>query len=103
MSCGSAFSCGMRRFDKYKFTQNDKPANKTLHDENDKKLRELMQLRDQQDNGLFQPIHMPTNSVLTHAVPIKTPIPVLHHDFHPIMDHGSVLYYSTSDTKEKQD
>jgi len=38
MSCGNSFSCGIHRFDKYKFAQHDKPANKILHDENEKRL-----------------------------------------------------------------
>ena len=91
MSCGTAFSCGIHRFDKYKFAQNDKPANKELHDENQKKLGELLKLREQQDKGVFQPIIVP---------PVTT---VSHYNLHPVSDHGSMLYYSLSDVKEKQD
>jgi hypothetical protein len=95
MSCGSSFSCGIHRFDKYKFPQHDKPANKVLHDENEKRLRELMQLREQQDQGVFQPV---TAQPIT-AQPITTEKQdtILH------QDSGSVLYYSVSDTKLKKD
>jgi hypothetical protein len=84
----------MRRFDKYKFTQPDKPANKELHDENEKRLRELMQLREQQDHGVFQPI------VITKS----TPAPTVDYTFNPILDQSSsIVYYNISDYKEKQD
>ena len=96
MSCGTSFSCGIHRFDKYKFPQNDKPANKVLHDENEKRLRDLMQLREQQDQGVFQPI--------TAQPIIVTPITSEKHDKTLLhQDHGSVLYYSVSDAKVKKD
>jgi len=95
MSCGSSFSCGIHRFDKYKFSQYDKPANKVLHDENEKRLRELVQLREQQDQGVFQPVT---------AQPItESPITSEKQDTILHQDSGSVLYYSVSDTKLKKD
>lgn len=97
MSCGTAFSCGVHRFDKYKFAQHDKPANKELHDENEKKLRELMRLREQQDNGVFSTVSIP------RPIERVEPQPLLHHALHPVIDHGSVLYYAVSDSKEKKD
>ena len=95
MSCGSSFSCGIHRFDKYKFPQHDKPANKVLHDENEKRLRELMQLREQQDQGVFQPITVQPDTEL--------PITKEKQDIILHQDSGSVLYYSVSDTKLKKD
>lgn len=92
MSCGTGFICGIHRFDKYKFPQNDKPANKALHDENEKRLQELLKLREQQDSGVFQPVIMPPP--ITSG---KQDITLIH------QDHGAVLYYSLSDTKIKQD
>jgi hypothetical protein len=92
MSCGTRFSCGIHRFDKYKFSQNDKPANKALHDENENRLKELLKLREQQDYGVFQPVNMPP-PVTSNKQDI-----ILAHQ-----DHGAVLYYSLSDTKIKQD
>ena len=91
MSCGTSFSCGIHRFDKYKFPQHDKPANKVLHDENEKRLHELLRLREQQDQGVFQPITMqPITSEKQHMT-------LLH------QDSEAVLYYSVSDTKVKKD
>jgi hypothetical protein len=101
MSCGTGFSCGVHRFDKYKFPQHDKPANKVLHHENEKRLKDLLQLREQQDQGLFQPITMQPITMQPIALqPImneKQDITLLH------QDHGSVLYYSVSDAKIKKD
>jgi hypothetical protein len=93
MNCGTAFSCGIHRFDKYKFSQHDKPANKALHDENEKRLSELLRLREQQDSGVFQPISVPSTS----DVIVKKDTTMIH------QDHGAVLYYSISDTKLKKD
>ena len=61
MSCrgdGGRFVCGMRRFDKYKIACEDKPSNKALHDENTRRLQELMDLRSRQDKGIFEPLHL---------------------------------------------
>jgi hypothetical protein len=98
MSCGTGFTCGIHRFDKYKFSQHDKPANKELHNENEKRLSDLMQLREQQDKGIFQSVT--TQSVTAQPITDITSKPdtVLLHQ-----DHGSILYYSLSDTKIKKD
>ena len=91
MSCGTSFSCGIHRFDKYKFPQHDKPANKVLHDENEKRLHELLRLREQQEQGIFQPV---TVQPITSE---KQNMTLLH------QDSEAVLYYSVSDTKVKKD
>lgn len=106
MSCGTGFSCGIHRFDKYKFPQHDKPANKVLHDENEKRLSELLQLREQQDRGVFQPttaqhvtaIPATMQPIALQLITNKNPDMTLLHQ-----DHGSVLYYSVSDAKIKKD
>ena len=55
MSCdGNRFVCGMRRFDKHKTTE--KPVLNEMHNTNEKKLQEMIQLRNLQDQGIFQPI-----------------------------------------------
>ena len=95
MSCGTAFSCGIHRFDKYKFSQQDKPANKALHDENEKRLSELLRLREQQDHGVFQPMIAPAAIALLE--------PVVHNTTLTHQNHGATRYYSISDTKQKQD
>ena len=98
MSCGTSFTCGIHRFDKYKFSQQDKPANKELHDENEKRLSNLMQLREQQDKGIFQPVTVqPVTMHPSTAQSITTDMMIMH------PSHHSVLYYSISDTKVKKD
>lgn len=54
MSCGGGnrFVCGMRRFDKHTFTP-DKPSNQELHNDNNKRLQELLNMRALQDKGIF--------------------------------------------------
>ncbi len=52
MSCGgNRFQCGIGRFNK--FVAADKPSNQELHNENQKKLSDLMRLREEQDKGNF--------------------------------------------------
>jgi hypothetical protein len=90
----SGFSCGARRFDKYKFTS-DKPSNPILHTENEKKLNDLLRIREEQDRRVFPPI------TITHTVNV---VDVIHMTESPAMlDHGQILYYPTSDVKEKKD
>ena len=96
MSCGTGFSCGIHRFDKYKFSQADKPANKELHNENEKRLHDLLRLREQQDHGVFPPI-IAQPIIVQPITTSKSDITLIH------QDHGAVLYYSVSDTKMKQD
>ena len=52
---GNSFVCGIRRFDKHSFTP-DKPSNQQLHNENKKKLNDLLKQREEQDNRIFQAI-----------------------------------------------
>jgi hypothetical protein len=47
MNSGNRFSCGIKRFDKHK-ELSDKPTNQQLHNENQKKLEDLIKLRQQQ-------------------------------------------------------
>ena len=49
----SGVVCKMRRFDKHKTTVPDKPS---LHSETDKRLEEMIALRNQQDKGIFTPL-----------------------------------------------
>jgi len=59
MSCGGGgnrFMCGIRRYEQHRNSVAEKPTNKELYDENNKKLQDLMNLRSQQDKGVFQPI-----------------------------------------------
>lgn len=56
MSCGNGnrFVCGVRRMAKHTIFTPDKPSNAELHNENTKRLNELMRLREQQDKGVFE-------------------------------------------------
>ena len=95
MSCGghilSGFSCGSKRFDKYKFTA-ERPSNPVLHTENQQKLNEMLRLREEQDKGIFQPISLTT--VSPTVFPTISPII-------PIVNNVSHTYYPTSDVLYK--
>ena len=56
MSCGDGnrFVCGIKRMAKHATFAPDKPTNPGLHTENEKRLSELMRLREQQDKGVFE-------------------------------------------------
>lgn len=74
MSCGgNRFQCGIGRFNK--FVTADKPSNQQLHNENQKKLSELMQLREQQDKGNFSFQPQPINPQNNTQTPISSEIP----------------------------
>jgi hypothetical protein len=101
MSCGgsilSGFSCGARRFEKYKFTT-DKPSNPILHKENEQKLNDLLRIREEQDKRVFAPI------ATNNTIKVANVINMTESFIMPAMlDHGRVLYYPTSDVKEKRD
>ena len=48
MSCGNRFQCGITRFQKHSFTP-DKPSNQELHNENQKRLSDLLKAREEID------------------------------------------------------
>jgi hypothetical protein len=56
MSCGDGnrFVCGIKRMAKHAVFAPDKPTNAGLHTENEKRLSELLRLREQQDKGVFE-------------------------------------------------
>ena len=92
MSCGghmlSGFTCGAKRFDKYKFTA-ERPSNPILHTENQHKLNELIRLREEQDKGIFQPISLPTASPTVSPITISPVVPLfdnVSHNYYPISD-----------------
>lgn len=56
MNCdggGNRFVCGIRRYEKHRISTPDKPSNAMLHNENNRKLEELMTERSLQDKGIF--------------------------------------------------
>jgi hypothetical protein len=54
MSCGGGnrFQCGITRFQKHSFTP-DKPSNVELHNENQKRLSDLLKAREEIDKQFF--------------------------------------------------
>ena len=52
MSCGNRFQCGITRFQKHSFTP-DKPSNQELHNENQKRLNDLLKAREDIDKQFF--------------------------------------------------
>ena len=52
MSCGNRFQCGITRFQKHSFTP-DKPSNPELHNENQKRLSEMLKAREDMDKGNY--------------------------------------------------
>ncbi len=62
MSCGSGnrFQCGITRFQKHSFTP-DKPSNIDLHNENQKRLNELLKSREALDKS-FTMISPPSST-----------------------------------------
>lgn len=111
MNCGgnmlSGFTCGARRFDKYKFTTIDKPSNPVLHQENQKKLSDLIRMREEQDMGIFQPLPIPTVSPTTFSPTTVSPnivsnnIQISNMNSLSFIDTSYPVYYPTSDVSYK--
>ena len=51
MSCGNRFQCGLKKATRFSF-QLDKPSNSELHNENQKRLDDLLRAREEMDKGL---------------------------------------------------
>jgi hypothetical protein len=49
MSCGNRFQCGLTKPSRFQFKP-DKPSNPELHNENQKRLNELLKAREEIDN-----------------------------------------------------
>lgn len=52
MSCGNRFQCGLRKPSRFQF-QPDKPSNPELHNENEKRLSDLLKAREEIDKQFF--------------------------------------------------
>ncbi len=55
MSCGNRFQCGLTKPTRTSFRP-DKPSNPELHNENQKRLSELLKAREEMDKGMFSPL-----------------------------------------------
>ncbi len=65
MSCGNRFQCGITRFQKHSFTP-DKPSNQELHNENQKRLNDLLKAREEIDKQfLTSNIKLSENTAMT--------------------------------------
>lgn len=65
MSCGgNRFQCGITRFQKHSFTP-DKPSNQELHNENQKRLNDLLKAREEIDKQFFT--SHPSSTINTEA------------------------------------
>lgn len=63
MSCGNRFQCGLRKPSRFSF-QPDKPSNPELHNENQKRLTELIKARDDIDKQFFSSPPKPVDVTL---------------------------------------
>jgi len=65
MSCGNRFQCGLKKPSRFQF-QPDKPSNPELHNENEKRLSDLLKAREDIDRQFFsKPSESNTNAVYT--------------------------------------
>ena len=55
MSCGNRFECALRKKSRLS-THSERPTNLELHNENQKRLNDLMKAREEIDNYFFKPI-----------------------------------------------
>lgn len=54
MSCGNRFQCGLSKPSRFQF-QPDKPSNPELHNENQKRLSDLLKAREDMDKAFTAP------------------------------------------------
>lgn len=64
MSCGNRFQCALTKSSRHSF-QPDKPSNQELHNENQKRLNELLKSREEIDKQFFS--SNPTNNNIKSA------------------------------------
>jgi hypothetical protein len=79
MSCGgNRFQCGITRFQKHSFTP-DKPSNVELHNENQKRLSDLLKAREDIDKQFFVSTTKQSDTTMT----IHKPEPLETTTFEP--------------------
>lgn len=90
MSCsgdGNRFVCGIRRYEKHRMSVADKPSNNALHNENNKRLEQLMAERSLQDKGVFTqqyrpPFQQAASDIIQNIPIIKSPLEQRHQILH---------------------
>lgn len=69
MSCGNRFQCGLRKPSRFQF-QPDKPSNPDLHNENQKRLSDLLKAREEIDKQFFTN-NQPPKTVDTNNISLQ--------------------------------
>jgi hypothetical protein len=70
MSCGNRFQCGLSKPSRSQF-QPDKPSNPDLHNENQKRLNELLRAREDMDKAFVAPSQQ-TQQTQQHQQTLQT-------------------------------
>jgi hypothetical protein len=76
MSCGNRFQCGLSKASRFQFKP-DKPSNTELHNENQKRLNDLLKAREEIDKQFL------TSSSETTTMTIHKPEPLENPTFTP--------------------
>ena len=71
MSCGNRFQCGITRFQKHSFTP-DKPSNQELHNENQKRLSDLLKAREEIDKQFLASTTKVSETSNSESLPLKS-------------------------------
>ena len=94
MSCGNRFQCGITRFQKHSFTP-DKPSNQELHDENQKRLSELLKAREEIDKQFLT-----SNTKLSENSAMTVHRPEAFTDITPLTTITSFTPWKTPSTQD---
>lgn len=68
MSCGNRFQCGLSKATRFSFKP-DKPSNPELHNENQKRLNDMLKAREEMDKGVF---NTQTSQQITNSTELIT-------------------------------
>jgi hypothetical protein len=94
MSCGNRFQCGITRFQKHSFTP-DKPSNQELHDENQKRLSDLLKAREEIDKQFLT-----SNTKLSENSAMTVHHPEAFTDITPLTTITSFTPWKTPSTQD---
>lgn len=82
MSCGNRFQCGLSKATRFSFKP-DRPSNPELHNENQKRLNDMLKAREEMDKGIY-----PSNSLQ----------PVLENTINTNIVQNNMISYSIEET-----
>jgi hypothetical protein len=101
MSCGNRFQCGLSKPTRTSFRP-DRPSNPELHNENQKRLGDLLKAREEMDKGLFTPVVAEEQHEPPHADMSKLRDPMFYYpDTKPTtfqQDMATVVYTISTTT-----